>query len=336
MTSLTASDAARPVIEASSLSKEAKGTRILSAIDLKIAAGQVFGLVGPSGCGKTTLVRLLVGLLKPSAGEVRLFGRDPTRFGPRERERLGYMPQHPVLYPTLSLQQNAHFVAALYGVGWLQRRRRVRDLLKLVELYDARGRPAGRASGGMQRRLSLVCAVAHQPEVLFADEPTAGLDPLLREKLWGYLRSWRDRGLTIILTTQHLDEINYCDTVGLMRDGRLIAVDTPEGLRRRAAPRETVEIEVPDEAARRALAALRRVEGVHGAWWARSGVVAVQVDDGPATTPLITHALEAEGIPVAAVQQAPPTFDEVFKELVSRPASTGKPPPAPGQMERAA
>src|SRR5690606_5464560 len=159
----------------------------------------VYGLMGPSGCGKTTLVRMLVGLSLPTEGRIDVIERDPARFGTKDRARIGYVPQGFFLYPTLSVWGNALFVGGLYGLGWRKRRRRAREVLRFLELWDARKRLAREISGGMQRRLLLACALLHEPDLLVVDEPTAGLDPLIRSKIWEHLHELREQGVTIFM-----------------------------------------------------------------------------------------------------------------------------------------
>ena len=146
----------------------------------RFATGTILGIIGPSGSGKTTTIRLLTGALAPDDGQVRVLGEDPRTFRRRTRERIGYMPQQFTLYADLTARENVDFVASLFGMLWRTRHRRTREVLQLVDLWDARGRRAGRLSGGMQRRLELASALVHDPDLLFLDEPTAGIDPILR------------------------------------------------------------------------------------------------------------------------------------------------------------
>src|SRR5207253_4083246 len=190
--------------------------------------GTTLGIIGPSGSGKTTLIRMLTGTLEPSEGKLSVLGQHPRRFTRHTRERLGYMPQHFVLYEELTATENLSFVAALFGLLWPKRGRRVKEMLRLVELWDARNRRARHLSGGMQRRLELACALVHDPLLLFIDEPTAGLDPLLREKIWTEFRRLREAGRTLVVTTQIVGEAAYCDTVAVLARGRLIALAPPD------------------------------------------------------------------------------------------------------------
>ncbi len=153
----------------------------LQDLTLTVPFGTTLGVIGPSGAGKTTTIRLMTGGIAPTAGQVRVLGENPRRFRRQTRERIGYMPQQFVLYPDLTAQENVGFVASLFGMLWRRRRDRVRAVLELVDLWDARGRRASELSGGMQRRLELACALVHDPALLFLDEPTAGIDPLLQK-----------------------------------------------------------------------------------------------------------------------------------------------------------
>jgi len=155
-------------------------------VSLEVPRGTILGVIGPSGSGKTTLVRMLTGTLRPTAGELRVLGQEPSRFTRYAREHIGYMPQHFSLSEELTASENVGFVASLFGLLWPRRRRRVREVLELVDLWDARGRRARFLSGGMQRRLELACALVHDPTLLFVDEPTAGLDPMLRQAIWAF------------------------------------------------------------------------------------------------------------------------------------------------------
>ncbi|HEY0583915.1 MAG TPA: ABC transporter ATP-binding protein, partial [Chloroflexota bacterium] len=215
----------------------------LDNVTLQVPAGAILGVIGPSGSGKTTMIRLLTGTLEPTAGQLRVLGQVPRKFTRHAREKIGYMPQHFVLYEELTTAENVSFVASLFGLLWPKRGRRVNEVLKLVDLWDARGRRARQLSGGMQRRLELACALVHEPVLLFVDEPTAGLDPMLRQKIWAEFRRLREVGRTLVVTTQYVGEAEYCDAVAVLAHGRLIALATPEELRRMALGGEVLEIQ---------------------------------------------------------------------------------------------
>lgn len=305
-----------PVVVLDSASKSFGDTSVLQELTLTIPQGQIFGVIGPSGCGKTTAIRLLVGVLAPTSGTVEVLGVAPARFSTREREQIGYTPQGFYLYPTLTVLENARFVAGLFGVSWLRRRRRVRAVLQFLEIWDARNRLARDVSGGMQRRLALACALIHDPQLLFVDEPTAGLDPILREKIWDHLRDLRDQGRTIVVTTQHIEEAAYCDTVAVMNEGRIAAVGTPDELRRQAVGGQVLEVEGEYPLTRDDVVALWNLDGVQSVERQTDRSLKLMVEDATASAPAVTRILTERGHEVTAVRPYVPTFDEVFLAIV--------------------
>jgi ABC-2 type transport system ATP-binding protein len=315
-------------IIARNVRKDFSEATVLHELSLDVATGEIFGLIGPSGSGKSTTVHLFCGHLRPSAGEVRVFGRRPERFTTADRRRIGYMPQGFVLYPDLTVEQNVAFVAGLYGLSEWRQRDRIRETLELVQLWDARRRAARAVSGGMQRRIALAAALVHDPEALFMDEPTANLDPILRAHLWRHFRRLRQRGRTLLVTTQYVDEAEYCDRVGLMYGGTLIAIGRPLTLRRQAFGGDVVDIAVerPRPSYTEALAA---VPGVRGTELRGDEPLRVTVDDANRAIPALLEALEATGATVRSVAQFQPSFDQVFIRLIEQHGE--KRPPA-GQL----
>ena len=287
-------------------------------IDLVVPGGTILGIVGPSGAGKTTTIRLITGALKPTAGTVRVLGENPARFRRGTRERIGYMPQQFALYPDLTADENVDFVASLFGMLWRRRRRRVREVLQLVGLWDARGRRAGRLSGGMQRRLELACALVHEPSLLLLDEPTAGIDPILRKVVWAELDRLRGMGRTLLVTTQYVTEAEQCDAVALIAGGRLVALGTPTALRRKASGGDLIEIETAEPFDPEPLAGDHGIRAVRSTGSRRFVVVA---DDAGVTTPILDDLVAAAGGRLVSARQIHPTFDEVFTTLVERDRS---------------
>ncbi len=230
---LQAVEVVAPVISAKNLTKMFGDEAAVQDVSFDVPEASIFGFIGPSGSGKTTTVRLLTGVYTPTDGEVRVFNHDPAKFSQGERARLGYMPQLFVLYPNLTVWENLNFAASLYGMG-LFRGRRLKDALKFVELDEHRSKLTRNISGGMLRRLSLASTLVHDPQLLFLDEPTAGIDPVLRRKFWDHFRELKNQGRTIFITTQYVSEADNCDLVGVQYNGKLLLVDTPRGLRHHA------------------------------------------------------------------------------------------------------
>lgn len=290
-------------------------------VNLAVTPGTILGVVGPSGAGKTTVVRMITGAVEPTEGEVRVLGEDPRRFRRRTRERIGYMPQLFTLYPDLTADENVDFVASMFGMLWPRRRRRVREVLRLVELWDARKRRAGQLSGGMQRRLELACALVHDPDLLLLDEPTAGIDPILRQAIWEELARLKAAGRTLLVTTQYVTEAESCDMVALVAGGRLVELDEPEQLRRRAAGGDVIEVttEGPFDPA-----ALVGKAGILGAASTGLRTFRLVVEDAGRTMPDIGDLVEAAGGEVVAAREVRLSFDEVFTALVEA-SGTGAP-----------
>ncbi len=216
-------------VEASGLEFSYHGLRALKGMTLQVPSGVSFGLLGPNGAGKSTLIRILVGLLKPPAGRIRVLGEEPSA---SVSPRIGYMPQLPAVYLELSVLENVSFFAQVYGVADRKARQAaVEETLRLVALYDRRNDPALSLSGGMRQRLSLACALAHRPRLLFLDEPTVGLDPELRAVFWQHFHEMTQQGVTLVVSSHTMDDAAHCDRLAFLREGRVIAQGTPAELR---------------------------------------------------------------------------------------------------------
>ena len=290
-------------------------------MDLVVEEGEIFGLVGPSGAGKSTLLRVLTGYLEPTEGTVEVLGSPPSRFGSEDRRKMGFMPQRFVLYGGLSVQQNLSFVAGLYGLRAGERRRRVKEVLEFVELWDHRRKAARDVSGGMQRRLQLAAAIVQEPELLFVDEPTASLDPTLRRRFWKEFEQIRKGGRTIFVTTQYVGEAELCDRVGFLVDGRLVAVGTPRELKRQAFGGEVVQLTLAGDPGHigdslKAVESVGHVIEIRPDERAGEAVSHVRLisQDADAALPRVMEALV--GAEVRSVDLPTPSFDEVFFRLV--------------------
>jgi len=218
-----------PAIRALGLEKAFGSVRAVDGMDFELTPGRIYGLLGPNGSGKTTLIRLLTGMTRSTNGTAEVLGIPmPSR---SNLSRIGYMTQSDGIYPALTVAENAQFFGAMYGVtardAWM-------DAVALVDLADRHDTVAGTLSGGMRRRLSLACALIHRPEVLFLDEPTVGIDPLLRVQFWAHFRALADAGTTIVVSSHVMDEADRCDELLFVRSGRIIARGTGRELRERA------------------------------------------------------------------------------------------------------
>jgi ABC-2 type transport system ATP-binding protein len=290
---------------------------VVRGLDFAVDRGTIFGLFGPSGSGKTTTLRLILGLLAPVEGTVEVLGTSPNRFTSQTRSRIGYLPQLFVLYPELSVAENLDLVASLYGLGWWRRRAPMRRVLELVELWEHRGKAARNLSGGMQRRLELAAALLHDPELIVVDEPTAGIDPILRARFWEHFRDLRDQGRTIVVTSQYVTEAEYCDRIAMLGQGQLVARGTPDDVRRQAMGGEVIDV-VAAGLDRQTLALLSNLEGVRDAHLLTFESLQLTVDRADTAIPRIIAQLSAAGVEVRQIRELRPNFDEVFVRLMER------------------
>ncbi|MCB9082303.1 MAG: ABC transporter ATP-binding protein [Lewinellaceae bacterium] len=200
----------------------------LEGVSLEIGRGELFGLIGPDGAGKTTLMRILTTLLLPDQGAAQVLGYDVIKQWRNIRREVGYMPGRFSLYQDLSVAENLHFFATLFGTTVAENYDLIRDIYEQLEPF--RKRRAGKLSGGMKQKLALCCALVHRPQILFLDEPTTGVDPVSRQEFWQILNRLQDQGITIFVSTPYMDEASLCDRVALIQDGHFLAVDKPGAL----------------------------------------------------------------------------------------------------------
>ena len=221
-----------PVVVTSELVKQFGRLRAINNLNMTIDSGETFGLIGPNGSGKTTLIRMLVGLIRPTGGTIRIMGIPVPNI--RIASHLGYMTQLSALYLDLTARENMQFFSNIYGIRGREQKQRIDEMLERVELADRASDIVGNFSGGMKQRLSLATALVHHPSLALLDEPTVGVDPELRRSFWDYFRQLNKEGITIIVSTHHLDEAARCTRLGLMRSGMLLAQDTPQELLRQS------------------------------------------------------------------------------------------------------
>src|SRR5512143_2412594 len=302
------------VISAKHLTKKFAGETVVQDVSFDVPRSSIFGFIGPSGSGKTTTVRLLTGVYTPTEGQATVLGRSPAKFSQNDRARLGYMPQLFVLYPNLTVWGNLDFAASLYGMG-LSRGKRLKEALTFVELYEHRSKLARNISGGMLRRLSLAATLVHDPELLFLDEPTAGIDPVLRRKFWDHFRELKSLGRTLFITTQYVNEAAYCDLVGVMAEGRLVAVDTPVGLRHRAYGGDMVDLITASPLDYSFDPVIRELAFVRGDIVRRGpSSVRITVEEASTAIPKLMDWSRAQNLQVKSIEEYAPPFEDVFVE----------------------
>jgi len=305
-----------PAVELDTVHKRYGAVHALAGVSLSIPAGQMFGLIGPDGAGKTTTIRLICGLLRADGGAVRVLGLDPVKQHHDIARAVGYLSQRFSLYGDLSVDENIAFFAEIHGLhGYDDRRTR---LLEMTQLTPFRSRLADRLSGGMKQKLALACTLVHEPRLIILDEPTTGVDPVSRREFWKLLSEFLATGITIVISTPYLDEAERCARVALLHRGRVLALDTPDALRR-SLPGQIVEIVAGDE--RRAVDVLRDTPGaldvqtfgerVHVRFGERTA------GDLPA---IVGNRLRDQGIGVRSARIVPPSLEDVFiARLVDTP-----------------
>jgi len=307
-----------PTIEARGLSKKFGNVTAVDGLTLSVAPGEIFGLVGPDGAGKTTAMRLLTGVMQASSGSAIVLGLEVSRDPEAVRHRIGYVPQNSSLYADLSALENLHFYADLFNIPRAERDRKTTELLAFSRLEPFAKRLAKNLSGGMRQKLALCCALIHRPEVLFLDEPTIGVDPVSRREFWLLVYQLLQQGLTLLLSTPYLDEAERCHQVGLMDHGRLIACDTPAGLRQ-LLPGSLVEVRGPSPEMASPL--VRRLPEVLEAQ-VFGDRLHVLVGDVERDLPRLRAALTTEGFSEAHLRPITPSLEDVFVTLLrQRPPS---------------
>jgi len=302
-----------PAITAQGLARRFDDLTAVADLSLAVEDGEIFGLVGPDGAGKTTVMRLLTGILEPSAGDGWVAGHHIWHEAEAVKEDIAYMSQRFGLYADLTVMENIDFYADIYGVPRRGRARRVEELLAFSNLTPFKKRQAGKLSGGMKQKLGLACALVHTPKVLFLDEPTNGVDPVSRRDFWRILYQLLREKVTIFVSTAYLDEAERCARVALMDKGRILAVGTPaevKGLMRGAL----IELLTPD--ARRAVAVLRETIDAQsiGLFGDRVHIV---TSDADRTMQAAEAALVGAGLGVSAIRTIEPSLEDVFVSVLS-------------------
>lgn len=324
---------ATPAIEARALTKRFGSFRAVDAVDLRIEEGELFGLLGPNGAGKTTLVRMLIGLVTITSGEARIVGIDVQRHPDAVRRVLAVVPQALTSDLDLTAYENMDIFARFFSVDRETRRRRIRELLTRVGLWERRGDLVRTFSGGMRRRLEIARGLIHKPRVLFLDEPTIGLDPQSRRIIWELLLELRKGDeVTISLTTHYLDEADaLCDRVAIFDGGKVVALGTPAELKAKVPGSDTIELVTATRISDELLATLGALPSVREIARTAEGLLA-RANGGAELLPRLLEAIERAGVAVASVNLSRVTLEDVLiyftgRKLRDEPTSVAPGPP---------
>jgi ABC-2 type transport system ATP-binding protein len=292
----------------------------LNGLSFDVRQGEMFGLIGPDGAGKTTTIRLLCGLLHADGGAVRMLGKDPVANHAEITASVGYLSQRFSLYGDLSIDENIAFFAEIHGLWRYEDRRR--RLLELTQLLPFRRRLAERLSGGMKQKLALACTLIHEPRVILLDEPTTGVDPVSRREFWKLLAEFLQQGITILVSTPYLDEAERCHRVGLLHEGRRLALDTPDALRR-SLPGRMVELTVAEQA--RAIPIIESVPGVVDVRVFGERMHVRFAPDAATDAPAkVSKALENAGLVVSGARDVQASLEDVFIARLEEAATQGR------------
>ncbi len=304
-----------PVIAVSDLTKRFGRFTAVDRLTFDIPRGEIFGFLGPNGAGKSTAIRMLCGLLSSSAGTAAVGGFDINREPEEVRQHIGYMSQRFSLYRDLTVDENLSFFGGVYGLEASRRRERIRAIIALAALDGLEEQLAGTLSGAHRQRLALGCALLHEPPILFLDEPTSGVDPISRRLFWDLIHDLARRGVTVLITTHFMDEAEFCDRIGLIAGGRLIALDTPANLKRSAFSGDLFEVTLPVFRNAR-----ERLDGL-------AGVDAVSYFGqrlhcfcrrGAYTAESLARAIRSRNLEVHTVAATPVSLEDAFLRLVEQ------------------
>ena len=291
----------------------------LDGVSFDVARGKIMGFLGPNGAGKSTLIRILCGLLRPSAGRALVAGIDVAKDPDAVRRRIGYMSQKFSLYNTLSVVENLRFFGGVYGVPRNELDERISFAVEMAGLVGRETALVATLAGGWKQRLALGAAILHRPTILFLDEPTSGVDPASRRRFWDLIHSLGAQGVSVLVSTHYMDEAEYCNRIALITHGRLIALGTPQELRQRSLGGELLTIEC--EGIVHAIELMEKGPGVRDVAVFGSALH-VLVDDAALRTPALVAYLTSHGIAGVSVRRIDPTMEDSFVHLVGAAAQT--------------
>ncbi|MCO5045296.1 MAG: ABC transporter ATP-binding protein [Kiritimatiellae bacterium] len=300
-------------VEVRDLEKRFGSFVAVNRISLEVSRGEVFGFLGPNGAGKSTTIRMLCGILAPSGGSGSVAGFDIRTQQEKIKANIGYMSQKFSLYEDLTVEENINFYSGIYGIPDAKKEERKEWALEMAGLREHRGTQTRDLSAGWRQRLSLGCAILHEPPVIFLDEPTSGVDPISRRQFWDLIYTLAGRGVTVFVTTHYMDEAEYCDRIALIYRGELIALGAPAELKAQSMRDQIVEVvgDRPQEAMRVCEAVPEAKEvalfgrGLH-----------IVVNDAELAIPVLTTALQTARCPIERIERIPPSMEDVFVSLI--------------------
>lgn len=307
---------AEHAIEVKGLVKKFGNFVAVDNISFNVEKGEIFGFLGPNGAGKTTTIRMLCGLMDPTSGEGHVGGLDIATCGEEIKKNIGYMSQKFSLYEDLTVAENIDFYQGIYQTRREERKQKKENIIKRAELFGSEDLLTANLAGSVKQHLALGCALVHDPKIVFLDEPTAGVDPLSRRKFWNVIKELSGQGVTILVTTHYMDEAERCDRIALINNGKIIASDTPAGLKTNEMKGVLLEIECGSVMP--GLEILRQLPVVFDAALYGLFLHAIVRDESCAEE--IRSALAAKNIPVSRIERIPPSLEDVFVFLIEEEA----------------
>ncbi len=306
-------DAKGPAVVAKDIVKVFGRFTAVDRVSFEVAKGEIFGFLGPNGAGKSTTIRILCGILEPTSGSASVAGFDVAREPERVKQNIGYMSQKFSLYQDLTVEENIDFYSGIYRIPRGRKAERKEWVLEMAGLKDRRGSLTGTLSTGWRQRLSLGCAVLHEPPILFLDEPTSGVDPITRRQFWNLIYTLSEQGVTVFVTTHYMDEAEYCDRLGLIYRGELIACRAPAALKSDLMREDIVEVvcDRPQDA----MVALETLAGVKESALFGSALHVV-TQDAASLIPRLASELESKGFRPTRIEKIAPSLEDVFVSLI--------------------
>ena len=311
MSTMTRNDGKAVVVK--NLEKRFGSFRAVKGVSFQVAKGEIFGFLGPNGAGKSTTIRMLCGILAPSGGEGRVAGYNINTEAEQIKRHIGYMSQKFSLYEDLTAEENIDFYSGIYRIPAEKKRERKEWVIKMAGLQEHRDSRTGVLSGGWKQRLSLGCAILHEPPIIFLDEPTSGVDPISRRQFWDLIYELSGKGITVFVTTHYMDEAEYCDRIALIYRGELTALGTPEVLKTELMQEDVLEVQC--ERPQDAMVEIENVPGVKEVALFGKGLHVV-AEDGQSAVTSIRKLLGEKDYKVERIEEIIPSMEDVFVSLI--------------------